>query len=231
MQFMSLVKFFLICPILFCAQAIYAQTDSSSYIVTYLEVDPITIEESIELLGQISELSSDLQENIFYIVLQRIGRPNHFAIIERWDSNSSMNNHLRSSVKLDFQKNITPFLYSPYDERIHSALDINDVIKENAKTNDIVYGVTHIDIVPTSLDTGIKIIKDLVTDSRNDDGNIFFDVLTQESRRNHMTLIESWDNARNQTSHSLQEHSSSFRSLLLPISGSLYDERIYKKIW
>ena len=86
MQFMSLVKFFLICPILFCAQAIYAQTDSSSYIVTYLEVDPITIEESIELLGQISELSSDLQENIFYIVLQRIGRPNHFAIIERWDS-------------------------------------------------------------------------------------------------------------------------------------------------
>ena len=142
-----------------------------------------------------------------------------------------MNNHLRSSVKLDFQKNIAPFLYSPYDERIHSALDINDVIKENAKTNDIVYGVTHIDIVPTSLDTGIKIIKELVTDSRNDDGNIFFDVLTQESRRNHMTLIESWDNARNQTSHSLQEHSSSFRSLLLPISGSLYDERIYKKIW
>ena len=150
MQFMSLVKFFLICPILFCAQAIYAQTDSSSYLVTYLEVDPITIEESIELLGQISELSSDLQENIFYIVLQRIGRPNHFAILERWDSTSSMNNHLRSSVKLDFQKNITPFLYSPYDERIHSALDINDVIKENAKTNDIVYGVTHIDFVPTS---------------------------------------------------------------------------------
>ena len=105
------------------------------------------------------------------------------------------------------------------------------MIKENAETDDIVYGVTHIDIVPTSLDTGIKIIKELVTDSRNDDGSIFFDVLTQESRRNHMTLIESWDNSRNQTSHSLQEHSSSFRSLLLPISGSLYDERIYKKIW
>ena len=125
MQFISSAKFFLIFPILFCVQAVYAQTDSSSYIVTYLEVDPITIEESIELLGQISESSSGLQENIFYIVLQRIGRPNHFAIIERWDSASSMNDYLSSSVKLDFQKNITPFLYSPYDERIHSALDIN----------------------------------------------------------------------------------------------------------
>ena len=231
MQFISSLRFYSIYLILLFSQTIYAQTNSNSYIVSYLEVNPAAIDKSINLLGQISQSNLNLQENIFYVVLQRIGRPNHFAIIEGWDSTSSMNNYLSASVKLDFQKNITPFLYSPYDERIHSALATNDWTAEGEKNSDIVFGVTHIDIVPTSLDTGIKIIQELVSYSRNDDGNIFFDVLTQESRKNHMTLIESWDNSSNQISHSLQKHSSSFRSSLLPISGSLYDERVYKKIW
>ena len=58
---------------------------------------------------------------------------------------------------------------------------------------------------------------------------IRFDVLTQSSRPNHMTVVETWDDADAQAAHSAQAHSKTFRAAIINLSGSLYDERLYRR--
>ena len=68
-----------------------------------------------------------------------------------------------------------------------------------------------------------------MAESRKDEGNLRFDVLTQISRPNHMTLVETWEDLDAQAAHSEQPHSKDFRAAIRNISGSLYDERIYRR--
>jgi hypothetical protein len=72
-------------------------------------------------------------------------------------------------------------------------------------------------------------------------------VLTQANRPNHMTIVEMWSAAKNQEAHQATGDVKSFRDglfgiapgsgvppdalfLFNPLTGSLYDERLYKAI-
>ena len=74
------------------------------------------------------------------------------------------------------------------------------------------------------------LVKELARTGRNDSGNLRFDVLQQESRPNHFTLIEAWRD-RNAFELSVTAASTKeFRQKLTPLSGALYDERLYQII-
>ena len=49
----------------------------------------------------------------------------------------------------------------------------------------------------------------------------------QASRLNHLTLVEAWTDAPAREAHSAANPTKSFRSTLGPMSGALYDERLY----
>ncbi len=205
-------------------QIVQAQMNEKAYVVTYIEVTPAATAQAIELLVSHSEASRNDDGNSVYRVLQRIGRPNHFAILETWDDENAQAAHAEADHTRSFRDALEPLLYSPYDERRHSQVAVAD----SDDSGDAIYGLTHVDVIPTNLDTGVGYLQTLVSASRDDAGNLRFDVLAQESRSNHMTLVESWASPAAQEAHSEASHSRAFRALLLPLSGSLYDERLYR---
>ena len=71
-------------------------------------------------------------------------------------------------------------------------------------------------------------VKQLAEDSRKHAGNLTFDVWQQTNRPNHFTVVESWANRGAFDVHEMQKETREFRMKLGPMSGALYDERLYK---
>jgi quinol monooxygenase YgiN len=203
-----------------------AQMADAAYVVTYIEVTPASTNHAIDLLQAHVESSRAEDGNTLFHALRRIGRPNHFALVEAWENQDAQAAHAGTAHTQSFRSALEPLLYSPYDERPHSAL----MLANSDHGDNPIYGLTHVDVIPTGLDAGHEYLQALVDASRTDAGNIRFDVLTQISRQNHMTLVESWDGSDAQATHSRQEHSKTFRAAILTLSGSLYDERLYRRL-
>ena len=90
--------------------------------------------------------------------------------------------------------------------------------------------MTHVDCIPTRKDDGIVLLKDLSAATRQENGNLRFDVLQQTSRPNHFTVIEAWKDDSGVLLHVIAPQTRQFRAALHPIGGALYDERFYKAI-
>ena len=52
----------------------------------------------------------------------------------------------------------------------------------------------------------------------------------RDSRPNHFTLVEIWRDQAALEGHEVAAHARVFRDLLLPMSGSLYDQRLYRAL-
>jgi quinol monooxygenase YgiN len=202
----------------------------TSYIVTYFEVYSSDIVKTKLLLKELTDSSIKEDGNLRFEVVQRIGQPDQFAILEAWRDISSMTQHQKSEKVTAIKEKLNVLLRSSYDERPHSALQVGKVMVPHAELKNSIFAITHVDIVPTIKDQGIALVKDISTISPKDSGNIRFEALTQISRPNHMTIVEIWANEDAIKNHASQKHKKDFRVTLTPMSGSLYDERFYKLI-
>lgn len=201
--------------------------DSTAYIVTYFETASQSKDEALALARQLGEASRKDGGNLRFEVLQRIGQSHHFAILEAWKDAPAQAAHAAAAHTKTFRDKLRPLLSSAYDERPHTALSVGPVQPSGATRNSI-YAVTHVDIVPTQKDVGIAMTKQLGDTSRSSDGNMRFEVLQQNSRPNHMTVTEIWRDQKAVDAHAVAAHTKKYREELLPMSGSLYDERLYK---
>jgi quinol monooxygenase YgiN len=57
-----------------------------------------------------------------------------------------------------------------------------------------------------------------------------FEVLQQSNRQNHCTIVEIWQDQPALEAHVMAAHTRQFRDKFQPMSGSLYDERLYKAL-
>ena len=208
------------------AQAAHAQ-DGTAYVVTYLETTPQGKDEALALARELATASRKDAGNLRFEVLQRIGQLHHFAILEAWKDAPAQAAHAAAAHTKTFRDKLRPLLISAYDERPHTALSVGPVQPAGA-TRNAIYAVTHVDIVPTQKDVGIEMTKKLGDTSRSSDGNIRFEVLQQNSRPNHMTVTEIWRDEKVVAAHATAAHMRKYREDLSPMSGSLYDERLYK---
>jgi len=90
--------------------------------------------------------------------------------------------------------------------------------------------VTHVDVPPPKKDECIAALKTLVADSRKEAGSVRFDVFQQGNRPNHFSVVEIWKDQRAYDAHITATPTKKFRDQLTPMSGALYDERLYKAI-
>ena len=192
------------------------------YAVTYIEVEPAQADAARRLLARYREALKD-KGPLAFAVFEQIGRPNHFAIVEQWPSAKAREDNAASAASRDFRAALAPLLIAPYDERPHFALSTGT----RAATPTAVYVVTHADIVPPKREEGAAEVRKLAEASRGTAGNIGFDALVQASRLNHLTLVEAWTDAAAREAHSAAAPTRSFRSAFGPMSGALYDERLY----
>jgi quinol monooxygenase YgiN len=198
------------------------------YVVTYFEVAPATVKEARALLMAYRDTSRKEEGSVRFDALHRTERPNHFAMVEAWKGLPSQEAHARSLHTKEFREKLQRLLSAAYDERLHVGLSVGADKAVAGKT--AVYVLTHVDVVPTFKDQGASIVKELAEGSRKDAGNLRFDALTQSNRANHMTLVEGWTDRKAFDDHIVAGHVRKFREALGPMSGSLYDERLYSLI-
>jgi quinol monooxygenase YgiN len=204
------------------------QAGNAYYVVTYIEVASRSQRDAADLIRQFGETSRKDAGNLRFETLRRVGRPRHFAILEAWTDKAAADAHAAAAHTKQFRDAVKPMQTAPYDERPHGALAVASPKMEGGGR--VIYVVTHVDIIPPKKDEGIAATSGLAEPGRKERGNLRFEVLQQTSRPNHMTVVEAWQNRRAQRAHAAADNMKAYRDQLLPMSGSLYDERLYLAI-
>lgn len=204
--------------------------DAAAFIVTYIEVAPSEKSKAAKLLRELRDASRKEEGSARFEILQRMDRQHHFAILEAWKDQKAQEAHAAAGHTKNFRNKLQPLQIAAYDERPHTALAVAPIERDAKTGRGAIYAVTHVDFIPPKKDEGIAALTALVEPSRKESGNLRFDVLQQTSRPNHETVVEVWKNQRTLEAHAVSAHLKGFRDQLLPMSGSLYDERLYKAL-
>jgi quinol monooxygenase YgiN len=209
----------------------HAQSGAAgAYTVSYMEVLPAEEDHAVALLRNLSKASRASAGNLRFEALQRRERSNHFAIIEAWKDKPSHDAHLGTGHAREFRAKLAPLLIAGYDERPHTGLATGPLSAGTLAAGGAWIAVTHVDVIPPKKDETIAHLQQLAGPSRGEAGNLRYEVLQQNSRPNHFTLVEFWRNQNALETHETATHTKTFRDLLLPMSGSLFDQRLYRSL-
>jgi quinol monooxygenase YgiN len=204
-----------------------AQDTIMTCVVSYIEVAPSSARNAATVLRALRDESRKEAGNSGFEILQRIGQSQQFAILEVWRDTKSQAAHTAAAGTVKLRDKLKPYLAAPVDERLHTGFVVGQSKISGAAS---VYVLTHVDLIGAKKDEGLAAIKQLSIDSAQDAGTLRYDVLQQSSRPNHLTLVEIWRGKPDLEKHEIAAHTRKFRELLLPMSGSLYDQRLYRAI-
>jgi quinol monooxygenase YgiN len=198
--------------------------NTTYFTVSYVEVGPILARVGAATLRAYRDAGRKDGGNVSLEVLQRIDRPNQFAVLGAWSDQKAVESHFASAHTSQMQEKIAAIAAAPTDTRRHTALSI--ALGKPGK--DAILAVTHVDVIAQHKDSGVVALKQLAAASREHHGNLQFDVWQQTDRPNHFTIVESWTSRGAFDVHEMQKETRDFRTKLAPMSGALYDERLYK---
>lgn len=201
---------------------------NAAYVATYIEVMPNAVAAGAALLRQFRDASRKQDGNLRVDVLQELGRPNRFAIIEAWRDGAALDAHAKSTASSQFLEKLKAIADAPPDQRITNALYVGQ--GRNETRAGAIYVLTHVDVIPPGKDDCMAALKAMSADTTGDPGNISYEVLQQTDHANHFTVVEAWTNRKALDAHAMAPHTRAFREKLKPITGALYDERFYKAL-
>src|SRR5262245_22121913 len=197
------------------------------YIATYLEVVPTAVKDAGPLLKQYRDASRKDAGNQRMELVQEIGRPTRFALLGVWADQKAFDAHGKAAHTAQFRDKLKSIHAAPYDERVHSGMAVAD---KGALRGGSIVVVTHVDVPPPFKDTTVPTLQQLAEASRKDGGNQRFEVQQQGNRPNHFTVVEIWADQKAYDAHVMAAHTRQFRDKLGPMSGALYDERLYRAV-
>ena len=90
------------------------------------------------------------------------------------------------------------------------------------------YIISHVDVTPSPVVP--PLLRRLAEASRQEPGNLRFDVLQHTMRANHFTVIEGWRSRRRSTRTWPPHTTRQYRDELQPMTGSPLDERVYTAV-
>jgi quinol monooxygenase YgiN len=202
-----------------------AQTPPS-YAVTYIELKTDQAMAGRQALTDYRAASRKEKGNLQFEVFQESGRPSRFAIVEAWSSRAALEAHYHNQTTSSMLSRLLPLRSAPDDRRMYDGL----FASAPANHSGAVVVMTHVDVMPPFADGCAGLLKVMRADTPRDHGNIGYDVLRQEHEPNHFTVAEVWASRQDQEAHLGAGHTVSFRQKLLPMTGALYDERLFTAI-
>jgi len=205
-----------------------APAGGTAYVVTYIEVVPSSQGEATGLLKQVAAASRKEAGNQRYDILQRIDRKNQFVILEAWTDLKAAEAHAGGDALKQFKDKLKPLQASFYDERPSNGIAVAPAPASVGKAS--IYAVTHVDVIPPSKDDCIVMLKKLADDTRKESNAESFEAWQQNNRANHFTVTEIWKNRAAHDAHVAAATTKEFREKLGPMSGALYDERLYRSL-
>lgn len=93
-----------------------------------------------------------------------------------------------------------------------------------------VYVVTHIDLMPAGTATGVTLLKDFAAQTLKEKNCVRFEVLQQDGRPNHLTMVGIWKDKKAFDEHDSAPYTKKFREGMQPLIGSPWDERLHALI-
>jgi len=192
------------------------------YSISYIEVGPVLAKVGATTLHAYRDVAR--KEAASLDVYERIDRPNQFVVLGAWADQQAYDAHAKGDAAKKLNDKLTTMLAAPTDTRFHQGLSVSPA----TAGKDPIFIVTHVDVIPPEKDNGANALEQLADASRRHSGNLQFDVWRQANRPNHFTMVESWANRGSFDVHQMQKETREFRMKLAPMSGALYDERLYK---
>ena len=198
------------------------------YTVTYVDVLPTSRADGVALLRRYREATRQEDGNLRCELISRIGQPHQLVLLEVWRDAKAFETHGQAAGSVAMRERIHAIRAAPIDARVHIAVAPGPL--QPGPAGDAVYVVTHVDVIPPRKDDGLAAVKALADASRPSPGTVRFEVVQQTSRPNHFTVVEIWKDARAVETHAMAEATRRFRDALGPMSGALYDERMFKAV-
>jgi quinol monooxygenase YgiN len=93
-----------------------------------------------------------------------------------------------------------------------------------------VYVVTHIDLMPAGVPTGVPLLKQFAATTLKEKNCVRFEVLQQDGRPNHLTIVAVWKDQKAFDAHDSAPYTKEFREKMQPLIGSPWDERLHQII-
>jgi quinol monooxygenase YgiN len=203
--------------------------NAAVYVVSYIDVAPASRGTAASLLRQLATASRKDEGNTRFEILQRTAPSNQFVIVSAWKDQKAYDAHMAAAHTKEFRDKVKPYLISAIDDRTHIGMEIAGGTAAKSSPGTI-YVVTHVDVPPPKKDDCIAALKSLVAASRKEPGSVRFDIFQQGNRPNHFSVVEIWKGQSAYDAHITAADTKNFRDQLTPMTGALYDERLYKAI-
>jgi len=207
-----------------------AQEDPSVHVITYIEATSASAKQDAGLLKLFADASRKEAGVLRFEVLQRTGRPGHFAMVEFWKDKAALDAHTSAAHTKAFLERLQPSLVSPIDERLCNPITAGKVTPAVARG---VVVMTHVDIAgpnPQNRDAMIPVLRAFGEASRAESGNLRYDVLQQTSRTNHFQVVEVWKDQKSDDAHEISAGNKTYRAKVGSMQGALYDQRWYSPL-
>jgi quinol monooxygenase YgiN len=205
-----------------------APPEGNIYAVTYVEVMPTAKAQAVALLKTYRDTTRKENGNLSSELVQRVGLGHQFVVLEAWKDFKTFEAHGKTGNAILMRDKITEIRNAPIDQRVHTGLSAGSI--DAATGRGKFYVVTYVDVIPPRKDDGVAAVKTLGEESRKNDGNLRFEILQQTNRPNHFTVVEVWKDEKSADRHSMAPATRAFRDMLAPMSGALYDERMYRAV-
>jgi quinol monooxygenase YgiN len=200
-------------------------SNGNCFIVSYLEVAPVSAGAAAALIRQRGETSRKDDGFVRGDALRRSSPDNQFVLVSVWRDLAAFEKSRDGATSKDILAKLAPHLIAGLDSRVHNALIGGP---DAGRGQGTVFTVTHIDVPPPNKDACIALVEAHVGASRKDAGCARYEVFQQADRPNHFSSVTAWSDRAAFDAHIAAAHTADFRKKLTPLSGALYDERIYE---
>lgn len=220
-----LVSAVLIPSVLFGQTPANAPADTVFYAVAYVDTMAPATKAARAALEQYRDASRKQDGLVRIEFFEQIGRPGHFAVIETWRDQKAFDARDVAAQK-QLLGALQPIRVSDYDQRPYKTLTVAPGAASTGRQ--AVYVVAHVDVSQSPLVP--PMLRRLAEASRQEAGNLRFDVLQHTMRANHFTVIEGWRSQQALDSHVAAAHTRQYRDEVQPMTGSPLDERVYTSV-
>lgn len=206
---------------------VQAQGAGEVYVATYVEVIPSAAGDAVGLLRQYRDATRKDEGNQRAEVVQETNRPSRFAVMTIWADAKAFEAHGKAAHSAQLLAGLKALQAAPNDQRVHSGMFVG---AKTAAGAGALFVLTHVDVPPPLKDTLVPMLKQLSEDSRKDAGNQRYEVQQQNNRPNHFTVVEAWANPKAYETFIGSATKRQFRDSFAPMTGALYDERLYRGV-
>ena len=104
------------------AQKLTSAAAKNVYIVTHIDVMPNFSDGANKAIQKYAADSRKDKGAVNVVGLVQDGRPNHFTIVEIWQTRADFEAHSGQQHTKEFRDTLQPMLGAPFDERLHEVM-------------------------------------------------------------------------------------------------------------